>query len=738
MSMKNGNSKKLKHFQKPIHYKHYKVKWELLSMNAVRTLSEISFSKRNRFYKDIITFDIETTTIDKENNFMYIFMLCINGKVFYHWDWNYFISFINYLKSFSKEFVIWVHNLSFEFAYIQQFFKWEKVFCTSPHKVIFCKTGNVTFRCTYFMTNLSLEKIPKVFDLPIKKLKGDLDYSLIRLPEITPLKEKEKMYCINDVLILYHLILKMIEKYGNFNNVNLPYTSTGFTRKHIRENAKADKEYGILRNIVKESSTTDIVMYHMFQRAFAGGYTHLNYVFCNFLFTPENCNGVRSRDKKSFYPAIMCKNKFPRKFFKAKSEKFFELYKKGYAIIFDVCFKNIRTKTSMTTISEHKCSYLKKADLDNGRIYKADLLVTTITELDFEIINLYYDYDSIKIGRCFAAKKRYLPKTIVKTILDLYENKTTLKDVKGAEQEYQRLKALLNSTFGCAVTDIIQPIILYFADTLEFKNEPLTEEQQIQMLEDYKNNFQSLLLYQTGVYVTAYSRNEILKQNWEIGEERIIYNDTDSTKYLWDDETEQLFEKFNKENIKQLKQAMEHFNIDFARTHPKDIYGNEHQLGEFAVEETYKYFKSLGSKRYVFSDGKNIFSTIAGLPKSKANSFFCSGLKNYGVGAPTIKQCFDKFTNQMLIPSKISGKNTHYYTLPQGEKEFIDYLGNKGKVFIGTGISLIPQSFEMNLSKKYKSFLTQYPTIVGLSHGERLANIKSLCKIKTYWSDYDE
>jgi hypothetical protein len=156
----------------------------------------------------------------------------------------------------------------------------------------------------------------------------------------------------------------------------------------------------------------------------------------------------------------MVKEKFPRRFIKVKKEKVMELIRRGYAVIMDVCFKNIRAKGVLTTISEHKCALLKNHTGDNGRIYSAETLVTSITELDLDTITKVYDFDSMSIGNAYASKKRYLPKTIVECVLDLYEGKTTLKGVKGKEQEYQRLKALLNSLYGMCVTDIMQDLIL--------------------------------------------------------------------------------------------------------------------------------------------------------------------------------------------------------------------------------------------------------------------------------------
>lgn len=758
MSIKSGKIRGHieKYHQKPkAKYKSIKHHMELLTPKIFNYLTEEGFTAKSKYFRDIITFDIETTTIDKKTNFMYIFMINVNGKTFYHYDWNVFISFVQTLKDIStmeggKKFVIWVHNLSFEFAFIQQFFQWNKVFCTSPHKVIFCETGNIMFRCTYFMTNLSLAKIPKVYGLPIKKLVGDLDYRKIRLPKVTPLTPIEKCYCENDVMILYYLIQKLIETYGDFTPSKVPYTSTGFTRKHLRDKAKSDKQYGSLRCIVKEASPTNLVFYHMLERAFAGGYTHLNYIFNKFLFEPSKTpKGVRSRDKKSFYPSIMVKYKFPRKFFKAKKEKVFDLIKNDYAVIMDIAFlpiknengeiikKGLQAKTSMTTISEHKCQYLSNSDIDNGRIYSCDICVTTITEQDFDIIQKYYDIGKIKVGRCYAAKKRYLPKTIVSAVLDLYENKTTLKDVKGVEQEYQRLKALLNSLYGCCVTSLVQSVINYNPLTFEFKSKTLTEEEEEEMLTDYKNNYTSLLLYQTGVYVTAYARHEILCENWHLGEQRVIYNDTDSTKYLYDDETETFFDEVNKQNVIDVEKALKYHKIDVEKSRPKDIKGRKHQLGEMSVESTYQYFKSLGAKRYVFSEEKDIFCTIAGLPKSAAKNYLVSGYGLNGelIGAPTLEQCFSKFSNQMFVPAELAHKNTHYYTTPQGEKTFTDFKGNIATVFVGTGISLIPQSFEMNLSNAYKTFIATHTQIQGFSHSERFSSAKNLTKIKTYWSD---
>lgn len=699
---------------------------------------------RSKYYRDIITFDIESTSYDKKTAFMYVWQLCINGECFYGRYWEEFLEFTTYLQLYKDTFVIWVHNLSFEFGFIQALYAWEDVFAVNYHKPIYAKTDNIVFRCSYLMSNLSLEKLGKEYELKTRKLKDELDYSLIRHSE-TELTEKELAYCENDVRVLYEYIDLWLTKYGNFSPAAMPYTSTGYTRKYLRDKASESGTFGQLRNIVGEASPRDLKLYHLLQRAFAGGYTHASYIFCKWLFKPlkdseGNYKGrVKSRDKTSFYPALMVKEKYPRKFMKIKKEKVMQFIQLGYAVIMDVCFRNIRAKGALTTISEHKCSLIRGGSFDNGRVFSADLLVTSITELDLDTITKVYDFDSMSIGGAWSSKKRYLPKIIVETVLDLYEGKTTLKNVEGKEQEYNRLKALLNSLYGMCVTDIMRAIILFLGNGEWDKEDPPESA-----LLDYIKNPNSILLYQTGIYVTAYARHELLEHNLALGDDKVVYNDTDSIKYLYDDNTEKYFEEYDKKVLKQLEAACKYHKIDPERLSPVDIKGEKHTLGLMTDEGNYLYFKTLGSKRYVgIKEGKGqIECTVAGIPKERCKNYLVSGLpgekpkqKDPIQGAPTIEECFYKFSNQMYVPAELSGKYTHYYTIPGEEIEVEDYNGKKMKLTPGYGISLQPQSFEINLSAQYKSFLCNRITLDGISHCERLEDLREFTKINTLWKD---
>ena len=116
---------------------------------------------------------------------------------------------------------------------------------------------------------------------------------------------------------------------------------------------------------------------------------------------------------------------------------------------------------------------------------------------------------------------------------------------------------------------------------------------------------------------------------------------------------------------------------------------------------------------------------VSGLPDDKKQ------------GAPTIEEAFYKFSNQMFIPSCLSGKNTHYYTVPSEPVEVEDYTGKKMIVEPGYGISLLPQPFEINLSAQFKSFLCNRITVEGVSHCERLEDLKEFTKIKSLWRDLE-
>ena len=79
----------------------------------------------------------------------------------------------------------------------------------------------------------------------------------------------------------------------------------------------------------------------------------------------------------------------------------------------------VQAKTSVTTISKSKCEYYTN-DIkeDNGRIFSASGILTRMTELDFELFEKFYTYESIKIVYMRVAERGKLPPFIINTLAE--------------------------------------------------------------------------------------------------------------------------------------------------------------------------------------------------------------------------------------------------------------------------------------------------------------------------------
>ena len=287
--------------------------------------------KRNKFDDTIYTFDIETTSFlilndkqlspdeyekltkeDQEDSIpmsnMYIWMLGINDIVYYGRTWqelDYFLQNIEYYGTDKKKF-IYVHNLSYEFQFLRNHFQMEDIFSRKSRKVMKCKLSkyNFEFRCSYYMSGVALEKLSGIYGLKTKKLTGELDYNIQRNSK-TVLSENELSYCENDCLVVYEYILKELEQYGTLKNI--PLTSTGHVRKELKEKVENDYKY---KSYVKYAINSDPHVYNLLLDAFAGGYTHANWIYADQII-PE----VDSYDFTSSYPYVMTTYKYPRFYF---------------------------------------------------------------------------------------------------------------------------------------------------------------------------------------------------------------------------------------------------------------------------------------------------------------------------------------------------------------------------------------------------------------------------------------
>ena len=176
---------------------------------------------------------------DNKRALMYVWQMAINGTTIIGRTWEQFIELLNKISDYlnlgpDKRLIIWVHNLSFEFQFLKDYFTWSKVFDISTRKPIYALTDNgIEFRCSYILSNLSLANVGRSLKkYKVSKLVGDLDYNLIRHNE-TPLTDTEISYCINDVLVVSAYIKEKIEEV-NDDITRLPLTATGYCRQYTK------------------------------------------------------------------------------------------------------------------------------------------------------------------------------------------------------------------------------------------------------------------------------------------------------------------------------------------------------------------------------------------------------------------------------------------------------------------------------------------------------------------------
>ena len=65
----------------------------------------------------------------------------------------------------------------------------------------------------------------------------------------------------------------------------------------------------------------------------------------------------------------------------------------------------------------------------------AELLKTTLTEIDYKIVKKCYEWDNMRISNFRRYKKDYLPTDFVKAIIKLYKDKTIIFVGKAKEYE---------------------------------------------------------------------------------------------------------------------------------------------------------------------------------------------------------------------------------------------------------------------------------------------------------------
>ena len=632
--------------------KHYK--WNIEKTTSHRRGSDGEY-ETHRYCNDILTFDIETTSsfmlpdgqiipytkgMDAEYwngleamALCYIWQFSVNDTVYYGRELTAFVELLDDLPD-EVYFIIWVHNLSFEFQFLLNIMDFKNVFARSPHKpmkAIPKRWPCIEFRCTYMLTRLSLESWGKQLKMP--KLVGSLDYSQIRTP-LTPLTDEELSYCERDCIVVYTGIKKYLEKYYRVRKI--PLTQTGTVRQEVKRILQLQNGYN---EFIKKLVPANVEEYRRLQQIFAGGYTHANKYYSG-----KVVRGlIQHYDFASSYPTVMVCEKYPMSPWAYTGRKEIPDLQtfKDYAYILEIKLYEVKSTSYNTYIQAAKVEESRRCRFDNGRVLAADYLKITITEQDYLTIMENYTWDDMEVIHVWKSRKDYLPKEFIEYILQLYHNKTTLKGVEGQEDLYLQSKQYINSMFGMMVTAILQADVIFEAGQWNIK--PITAEMvnaKLAKLRFYKPSEKRYFLsYSWGCWVTAYARRNLWRCI-KYCDNKVIYADTDSlfingfVNFTW----------YNKEITGKLKKACVDLQLDFKKTRPKNPQGIECPLGIFTQEPNCIEFKTLGAKRYVErrEDGK-LYLTVSGINK-EAVALLNNNIDNFRDGFNFDKDadCVDK------------------------------------------------------------------------------------------------
>lgn len=683
---------------------------------------------KNRFLSVYSAFDIETSTIwlndDKTlydvHSFMYHWQFCIEEYTVTGRTWDEFMSFLDVLRKAIEQIkeenklpvnpvlVIWVHNLSYEWAFLNSHYKFknEEVFFRDERKPIYCRMFDTfELRCSYIQSNMSLEALCKQTGVKQKLSGQKYDYSKIRFPW-TELTDFEKEYCITDVESLVKAMKYRVQRGGD-NLQTVPLTSTGYVRREckealkdlyldIREMKPGEKEFRLLR------------------KCFRGGNTHSNRFYVD-----QVIEDVTSYDITSSYPTQQLTQKFPMKPFRwlcieqktprRRIERVFQFIGLGYAVVGTYQFKNLRLKNEhepIPYISLSRCD-AKSAErddngekihpedldivVDNGRVLECAYMEISLTEIDLKIVLEQYTYDKFDVIECMVASKDYLPQAYRDVILNYYKKKTLLKGDESEEGKYMysKSKNSLNSVFGMSCTNPVHNDIVY--DPEHLLSQEHDTDYYTKCYDDYTSDELEKLLknapfpYQWGVYCTALAREQLQKAIRltikSDGTSNLVYCDTDSVKVIGDIDLSELNRKLK-------------LKAESVGAFADDKNGKRYYMGLFDFDGHYDRFITQGAKRYAYETNGKMGITVAGVSKKV----------NEETGIPFAVEELGKLERfRVGMTWRKAGGTIAVYNSKDNLLYTDPVSGNV--VHITSNVALVPSTYVMNYSHDYKLLL---------------------------------
>lgn len=657
-------------------------------------------------YLDIgCAFDIETSKLPEEKlSTMYMWQMAINDITIIGRTWSEFKSTLNILKEHFKpdakhHLLVLVHNLPYEFSFIKGQLDWlvtkrgVQIFSVDSRKVIKAVTSDyIEFRDTLILTQYSLEKLAINFNLPVKKLVGDIDYDMA-VSWATPLTPEHYAYGINDVQILQHFYHSYLKKSFIAKQYDIPLTATGIVRAELKRNWKKTpkKERNKLKKKLDRSRPTYEEYQAQMTWLYRGGFVHANSALAGTTWTGLD---ISSYDFKSSYPSVILQERYGWHYVEKPVSWFYEVglnksFINEYSYYGTFIFNNIHTKTQHTLESKSKIVEEEGGVYDNGRLIKADRIkVVLLCEDVLNYIDLY-NFESVECLEFYVAYREELPKYVKDLVLKYFWLKETI-DREANPVELMVAKRNLNSIYGMMCTGL-------YAESWQYN-----EQEKVFKAVENKKTYEELvdgliLLNMWGVQVSCFARRRLVKilnheKTLKNGEKYqtgcgcdAVYMDTDSCYILNSAANLHIFESHN-DRVRRINKNM--YVGSYDRTIFKD-------LGIFDFEARYYKIRTLGAKRRITTTIKNgkfkTKVTVAGMHKGALEEM-CER-ENVDI--------YEAFTVGLTLDPEDSKKLTTAYCDSAFTREFTDYNGVTVEVHEESCVTLYAIPFNMDIKKDY-------------------------------------
>lgn len=543
--------------------------------------------------------------------------------------------FIDLLKIFkarynlcdTRQLVIYVHNLSYDITYLQDYlqeFGECKILALKPHKYLTFEVDGFMFKCSYLLSNRSLSAWCDFMQTDIHKVDGGIDYQAIRYQD-TELTYNDWFYMVNDVYALKECYIKMNTMHDD-DIASVPLTNTGYVRRDARKEFRKDNKNR--KQFMQSRLSPELFL--LFRSEFGGGLTHGNRFLVNKIVRGK----IEHYDFKSHYPSQQQMSyapatQFEHYFDSEQHENNLSLSELGklcreYCCLIEITFENLYIKDGITLpcISEHKCFEGRRSEIqfyvdkdfklrgsDNGRVmYMRGYTTLVLTELDIKWVMKQYTFDGYRVENLYTAERGYFPEYMRNVISEYFNIK---ENAEGIQRD--KAKNNLNSVYGMSATNPIRADVSYNFDTQEWKESlDMSLENIESKLDKFYKSRNSFMAYQLGCYTTSHARDKLLTMVEKVGYENFIYGDTDSLFFIGTKENLQAIAEYNRKAV------------DYCKSH--ELYttnrkGGISYYGTFEDEkDNIKEFKFLHAKCYAFVDIEDkLHVTIAGISKKGRN-----------------------------------------------------------------------------------------------------------------------